>query len=487
MEAEKTETEIDVMDVVVEGDQEKEDITDDDTKESIKDGENNLKKEVAKDEKNRSGDGKDIPREANPLLESVHARELVRALHTGTRGPVAQLPIQGRHLHPRPLLWPLRCLARQDALLPLHACLAARDSGLVDPGMLLLYLSGCLQVADSPIPSILLDLQVDTKEAKTEAYAALAPLVVTAEGLLEFLYYHGKVFRSNEFPAYPGRRVAEYLVHQARSLGTGRGLRTLVARWYHEQEPLELCRQVTRARARHGRSHGDILKDLGIQYSPKNVGLAAVMKYLMWGPAALARARGRFEEAPEVLGFLAASQEVRRATEAGEAARLIRQHGLDVSQVAPPLLEAAEVWLALLPGLDLPRLLEHLRPMAAAGLLAAEDSPVLRLLLGRLQSAEVQQAGRPGPVAAAVALAQVRRSWAPQPGRLEEAVAAAIHPSLAAALEELLQAALGQVARAEGRVLVVVDCRRTLATNFCWGAPGVACADAVAVTVLALR
>ena len=350
MEAEKTETEIDVMDVVVEGDQEKEDITDDDTKESIKDGENNLKKEVAKDEKNRSGDGKDIPREANPLLESVHARELVRALHTGTHGPVALLPIQGRHLHPRPLLWPLRCLARQDALLPLHACLAARDSGLVDPGMLLLYLSGCLQVADSPIPSILLDLQVDTKEAKTEAYAALAPLVVTAEGLLEFLYYHGKVFRSNEFPAYPGRRVAEYLVHQARSLGTGRGLRTLVARWYHEQEPLELCRQVTRARARHGRSHGDILKDLGIQYSPKNVGLAAVMKYLMWGPAALARARGRFEEAPEVLGFLAASQDVRRATEAGEAARLIRQHGLDVSQVAPPLLDAEEVdllWVIL--------------------------------------------------------------------------------------------------------------------------------------------
>ena len=145
------------------------------------------------------------------------------------------------------------------------------------------------------------------------------------------------------------------------------------------------------------------------------------------------------------------------------------------------------MWLALLPGLALPRLLEHLRPMAAAGLLATEDSPVLRLLLARLQSAEARADGTPGPVPAAVALAQVRRSWAPQPGRLEEAVAAAIHPSLAAALEELLQAALGQVARAEGRVLVVVDCRRTLATNFCWGAPGVACADAVAITVLALR
>ena len=209
MEAEKTETEIDVMDVVVEGDQENEDITDDKANEIVKDGENNLKKEVTEDDKNRSEDGKDVPQEANPLLESVHARELARALHTGTRGPVALLPIQGRNLHPRTLLWPLRCLARQDALLPLHVCLAARDSGLVDPGMLLLYLSGCLQVADSPMPSLLLNLQVDTKEAKTEAYAALAPLVVAAEDLLEFLYFHGKVFRSNEFPAYPGRRVAE--------------------------------------------------------------------------------------------------------------------------------------------------------------------------------------------------------------------------------------------------------------------------------------
>ena len=83
MEAGKAEAETEVMDVVVEGDQVKKDITDEETK----DNENNLKKEVLKDVKVRSEDGKEMSKVVNPLLESVHAREVARALHTGARGP----------------------------------------------------------------------------------------------------------------------------------------------------------------------------------------------------------------------------------------------------------------------------------------------------------------------------------------------------------------------------------------------------------------
>ena len=77
--------------------------------------------------------------------------------------------------------------------------------------------------------------------------------------------------------------------------------------------------------------------------------------------------------------------------------------------------------------------------------------------------------------------------WPPLPGQAKPEVLPAPHPSLALALDSLLQAALANTPPAEGAVLAVVDARPTLASNHCWGAPGLACSRAVAVTLLALQ
>ena len=68
-------------------------------------------------------------------------------------------------------------------------------------------------------------------------------------------------------------------------------------------------------------------------------------------------------------------------------------------------------------------------------------------------------------------------AWKPLPGQPKEKLGA-IHPDLVKALDKLLQRSLNlqSKVRVEGKVLVAIDCRPTLAKNNCWGQEGLSCA-----------
>lgn len=55
-------------------------------------------------------------------------------------------------------------------------------------------------------------------------------------------------------------------------LGNGQGWCKVLRRWYTSREPLELAKEITRARARHGRSHRTLLMKSHIKVEEGDIG-----------------------------------------------------------------------------------------------------------------------------------------------------------------------------------------------------------------------
>ena len=72
---------------------------------------------------------------------------------------------------------------------------------------------------------------------------------------------------------------------------------------------------------------------------------------------------------------------------------------------------------------------------------------------------------------------KVSEAWKPLPGQPKEKLGT-IHPTLVKALDDLLHRSLNMPSnkRVEGKVLVAIDCRPTLAKNNCWGQDSLSCA-----------
>jgi len=349
-------------------------------------------------------------------------------------------------------------------MLPVQYCLRAMQGGREDRGVLYLALSCCLKV--------------ECKAARTAVYAALRRLLVgaPAEELMEFKFHHRLVFRKRPF-------------------GQGAGLRRLVRSWYletrageayTERPAFDLAYEVVRVRSRHRWTHGDLVK-LARVTCPKDPAKEAVLAAAVRSLAKARELLGGQEEARPILEYLASVEQYKRSREAGELVRLVEQHSADLDVLPSEALAHQEVWEAAIPMTPLRRVLHHLKQMHRRGFLATRDSRVLARLLNHL--------AQPGKVAASglqvgevlAVHTKVAAGWPPLPGQTKPEVLPAPHPSLVLALDSLLQAALANTPPAEGAVLAAVDARPTLASNHCWGAPGLACSRAAAVTLLALQ
>ena len=71
---------------------------------------------------------------------------------------------------------------------------------------------------------------------------------------------------------------------------------------------------------------------------------------------------------------------------------------------------------------------------------------------------------------------KVSQVWKPLPGQPKEDLGT-VDPRIPIALDNLLHKSLNlSQVRVEGKVLVAIDCRSTLAKNYCWGQDGLTCA-----------
>lgn len=234
--------------------------------------------------------------------------------------------------------------------------------------------------------------------------------------------------------------------------GWGRGLRRAVARWYLARPVDELAYQAVKYRQRVGWSHRDLLR---LAHPPTDE--PARRDLFDWvcrgavGPAA-----------PRLVG---AAEALAQAGSAAEAATLIRAHDLPREAVPTALLNAPEVWRALLERMPMTALVRSLAKLTAVGVLApcaAELAPVV----AALGDAERIRRARLHPLSLLVALRTYAQGHGDK-GRLAwEPV-----PQVVDALDAAFYAAFRAIEPTGKRLLLALDVSESMAIGEVAGSP----------------
>lgn len=141
--------------------------------------------------------------------------------------------------------------------------------------------------------------------------------------------------------------------------GWGRALRRAVARWYAEAPLERLALHAVKYRGREGWSHRDLLRLAHPLANADDVGRRALYEWVCRGTVG-----------DDLPAFVRAAEELAGVTDPAAAARLVREHRLVREAVPTGLLNAPEVWAALLDDMPLTALVRSLSKMTEVGLLA---------------------------------------------------------------------------------------------------------------------
>jgi len=190
--------------------------------------------------------------------------------------------------------------------------------------------------------------------------------------------------------------------------GWGKSLRKGVAAWYDARPADELAYQVAKYQRRDGWSHRDLLR-LAHPHS-EDPAHQAVYRWVVGGVESLGARevkRGR-KDAPVLVPYpdvsahlpaiLHAMEAAKGATTAAGVVPLIREHNLPRECIPTTLLNAPEVWEALLERMPLHAMVRNLAKMTAVGLLAPLSSAA-KSVAGRLADADHIRKSRLHPMA----------------------------------------------------------------------------------------
>lgn len=250
--------------------------------------------------------------------------------------------------------------------------------------------------------------------------------------------------------------------------GWGRGLRRAVAGWYGSMPLDRLALQVVKYRQRNGWSHRDLLRLSHPVTAAEDQDRRALFDFVC------GRAAGEAGLSPLVAGFrrLAAS------TDAGTAAELIREFSLPRECVPTSLLNAPEVWNALLAGMPMTALIRNLGKMTAIGLLQPL-SDAARDVAERLGDEAALRRARLHPIAILLALKTYARgrgergklSWTPVPAIID-------------ALDRAFDASFRFVEPTGKRLLLGIDVSGSMIGSRCAGSAALNCAEAAAAVAM---
>jgi len=401
--------------------------------------------------------------------------QLSRFFYTGSTTCVARLPftIQAETVR---TLQDLVLRVSEGAgrvMMPLQLCLQAEQSGLADESMLFLALSCCLKI--------------DCKTTRTQVYSHLKRILVdnkaTAERFLEFKFMHRMVFKRKPH-------------------GMGNGMRKLLQSWYLKQDTMDLAIETQRVHSRHRWSHSDLIK-LARVTAKNDPEKEAVLDVCVRGFEEVQKKQKGNPATTSVLDYIGKVRRLKKdkpakgkqeAWDPTEAINLIRNQSFTIDDLPSEHLNNPAIWEAGLSWLPLDRVLFHLKSLARRKFLDPDSTPsagVLQEVLTKLTNpATVDQALRASnltPSQMLVHHTKVSQVWKPLPGQPKEDLGT-VDPRIPIALDNLLHKSLNlSQVRVEGKVLVAIDCRSTLAKNYCWGQDGLTCARAAAASLLSLK
>lgn len=176
-----------------------------------------------------------------------------------------------------------------------------------------------------------------------------------------------------------GTHLFSFLTSVQEFRGWGRGLRRAVASWYLEKDAHRLGLQVAKYRQRDGWSHRDVLRKCGGEISA-SAEHQAILRWVVTGLDGMgARAVKRGDSVREyaalsteslpkiILGY----EKCKSATNAREAAQIVRDYRLTHEMVPSEFLKSKDVWDALLESMPVGALVRNLGRLTALGNLEA--------------------------------------------------------------------------------------------------------------------
>jgi len=158
----------------------------------------------------------------------------------------------------------------------------------------------------------------------------------------------------------------------------GRGLRSLICKFYQRPCPTELAKDVMSSRQGHGFKHMDLIRQCHLKANACKPGTEAILGYLAKEPNSIDEkfAKSEDDEVKEVVKFISEVGQLNSSfgEDKDKLRGIIEKYSLSIHQIPESCKQYKEVYEALLHHAPLSQLLQNLYKMARIGLL---DPPVI--------------------------------------------------------------------------------------------------------------
>ncbi|XP_047037847.1 RNA-binding protein RO60-like [Helicoverpa zea] len=288
-------------------------------------------------------------------LEPELRNRLTRYLHTGNESP--------RYY---PGCWTTQKYFEEDKLPVINDIMALHQGNTEVVNIILKACKDGLYTRFDTIAFALAKcLQVGDCTVKEAAYKATVEICITPEQMMLF----------NKFT-------------RLLKTGNGRGWCNSVKEWYITKEVMELAKDMTRVRARHGRSHKTLLRKSHVKIPTDDYARDAIVKYAIFGFKRAKQMVGDRPETKEVFDYIQKVEDMRHCEDPEAAAAIATQNQFTLDHVPGHLLTSQEVWDAILPQLGLDEILRHIQRIHNMGFLTGE-STTTAILVSLLNNQDV--------------------------------------------------------------------------------------------------
>lgn len=194
--------------------------------------------------------------------------------------------------------------------------------------------------------------------------------------------------------------------------GNGKGWCKSVKAWYLSKNPMELAREMTRVRGRHGRSHKTLLRKSHIKIQDNDFARDAIVKYTIFGLKRAKQLVGEKQETQEIFDYIQKVEDMRHCEDPAAAATLAAQNKFTLDHVPGHLLTSQDVWNAVLPQLSLEEILYHIQRIHNMGFLTNE-STTTTVMISLLSNQNLIKRSKVTPLAVYITLCNYKKKSKP--------------------------------------------------------------------------
>ncbi|OWR41314.1 RNA-binding protein RO60-like [Danaus plexippus] len=194
--------------------------------------------------------------------------------------------------------------------------------------------------------------------------------------------------------------------------GNGRGWCKSVKEWYIKKDPMELAKEISRVRARHGRSHKTLLRKSHMKVPENDAMRDAVIKYAIFGLKRAKQLVGNVEETKPIFEYIQKVENMRHCEDPEAAATIAAENQFTLDHVPGHLLTAQEVWNAILPQFSMQELLYNIQRIHNMGFLTAHSTTTV-ILISLLNNQDLIKKSKITPIEVYITMCNYKKKTRP--------------------------------------------------------------------------